>query len=438
MPTVTRTSRLPASGGGLITKSVLPGGLRIVTEAMPGARSASIGVWVGVGSADEALSVAGTSHYLEHLLFKGTAGRSALDIAAAVDAVGGELNAFTEKEHTCFYATVLDRDLPLAIDVVTDVVLNATVTEQDVDVERAVVLDEIAMRDDEPSDLVFDEFAAALLGDTPFGRPILGTVASISALRRSQVAGYYRRRYQVPRMVVAMAGAVEHRDAVTRVRRAFGDRLGGSAEPADVRRGRFPAVAPAQPSRVVTQDSEQANLVLGLSGLSRHDDRRFAQAVLSTVLGGGMSSRLFQHIREDRGLAYSVHSFTSQFAAGGIFGLYAGCQPGKTDEVLALMNAELADLAAHGLSAEEVERGKGQVRGATILGLEDPASRMTRIGKSELGFGDVIGVDEVLARIDAVSATDVADVAAYLLSRPRCLTVVGPFGAHDFDGATNP
>jgi predicted Zn-dependent peptidase len=438
MPTVTRTSRLPASGGGLITKSVLPGGLRVITEAMPGARSASIGVWVGVGSADEAPSVAGASHYLEHLLFKGTAGRSALDIAAAIDAVGGELNAFTEKEHTCFYATVLDRDLPLAIDVVTDVVLNATVSEQDVDVERAVVLEEIAMRDDEPSDLVFDEFGTALLGDTPFGRPILGTVASITALRRSQVAGYYRRRYQIPRMVVAIAGAVEHRDAMTRVRRAFGDRLGGSAEPAAVRRGRFPSPGPAQPSRVITQDSEQANLVLGLSGLSRHDDRRFAQAVLSTVLGGGMSSRLFQRIREDRGLAYSVHSFTSQFAAGGIFGLYAGCQPGKIDEVLALMNAELADLAAHGLTAAEIERGKGQVRGATILGLEDPASRMTRIGKSELGFGDVIGVDEVLARIDAVSAADVADVAAYLLSRPRCLTVVGPFGAHDFDGATNP
>jgi predicted Zn-dependent peptidase len=438
MPTVTRTSRLPASGGGLITESVLPGGLRVITEAMPGARSTSIGVWVGVGSADEARSVAGASHYLEHLLFKGTTRRSALDIAAAIDAVGGELNAFTEKEHTCFYATVLDRDLPLAIDIVTDVVLNATVTEQDVDVERAVVLEEIAMRDDEPSDLVFDEFATALLGDTPFGRPILGTVASISTLRRSQVAGYYRRRYQTPRMVVAIAGAVEHRLAATRVRRAFGDRLEGLAEPADVRRGRFPPVAPAQPSRVVTQDSEQANLILGLSGLSRHDDRRFAQAVLSTVLGGGMSSRLFQHIREDRGLAYSVHSFTSQFAAGGIFGLYAGCQPGKTDEVLTLMNAELADLAAHGLTAAEVERGKGQVRGATILGLEEPASRMTRIGKSELGFGDVIGVDEVLARIDAVSAADVADVAAYLLSRPRCLTVVGPFGAHDFDGATNP
>jgi predicted Zn-dependent peptidase len=438
MPTVTRTSRLPASGGGLITKSVLPGGLRVITEAMPGARSASIGVWVGVGSADEAASVAGASHYLEHLLFKGTAGRSALDIAAAIDAVGGELNAFTEKEHTCFYATVLDRDLPLAIDVVTDVVLNATVSEQDVDVERAVVLEEIAMRDDEPSDLVFDEFATALLGDTPFGRPILGTVASITALRRSQVAGYYRRRYRMPRMVVAIAGAVEHRNAVARVRRAFGDRLGGSAEPAAVRHGRFPSPGPAQPSRVVTQDSEQANLVLGLSGLSRHDDRRFAQAVLSTVLGGGMSSRLFQRIREDRGLAYSVHSFTSQFAAGGIFGLYAGCQPGKIDEVLALMNAELADLAAHGLTAAEIERGKGQVRGATILGLEDPASRMTRIGKSELGFGDVIGVDEVLARIDAVSAADVADVAAYLLSRPRCMTVVGPFGAHDFDGATNP
>jgi predicted Zn-dependent peptidase len=438
MPTVTRTSRLPASGGGLITKSVLPCGLRVVTESMAGARSASVGVWVGIGSADEAPSVAGASHYLEHLLFKGTASRSALEIASAIDAVGGELNAFTEKEHTCYYATVLDRDLPLAIDVVTDVVLNATVTEQDVDVERSVVLEEIAMRDDEPADLVYDEFASALLGDTPFGRPILGTVASINALRRAQVAGYYRRRYQVPRIVVAVAGAVDHRDVLARVRRAFGDWLGGSAEPAAVRRGRFPSAAPARAEQVITQDIEQANLVLGLSGLSRHDDRRFAQAVLSTVLGGGMSSRLFQRIREDRGLAYSVLSFTTQFAAGGIFGLYAGCQPGKTDEVLALMNAELADLAAHGLTRAEVERGKGQVRGATILGLEDPGSRMTRIGKSELGFGDVIGVDEVLARIDAVSAADVAAVAAYLLSRPRCLTVVGPFGAHDFDGATNP
>src|SRR4051794_37993865 len=190
-----------ATGGGVITRTVLPGGLRVVTESMPGVRSAGIGIWVPVGSRDETPTLAGTSHFLEHLLFKGTATRSALDIAKAMDAVGGEFNAFTEKEHTCFYATVLDRDLPLAIDIVSDVVLNATVTAQNVDVERSVVLEEIAMRDDDPADLVHDEFAGALFGDAPLGRPILGTVESIAGLTRRQVAGYYRRRYQPNGMV---------------------------------------------------------------------------------------------------------------------------------------------------------------------------------------------------------------------------------------------
>ncbi len=423
-----------ASGGGVISRSVLPSGLRVITESMAGARSASVGIWVGVGSADEAPSVAGASHYLEHLLFKGTASRSALQIATAIDAVGGELNAFTEKEHTCYYATVLDRDLPLAVEVVADVVLNATVSEQDVDVERAVVLEEIAMRDDDPADLVHDEFASALLGDTPFGRPILGTNESIAALRRSQVAGYYHRRYQLPKMVVAIAGAVEHKTAVALVKRAFGGHLTGAASPVEPRHGTPLPTRPAQPVRVVSQDTEQANLLLGMAGLSRHDDERFALGVLSTALGGGMSSRLFQRIREDRGLAYSVYSFAAQFAAGGIFGLYAGCQPGKADEVLSIMQQELADVATHGMSADEVERGKGQLRGATVLGLEDPSSRMSRIGKSELGYGDVLGVDDLLARIDAVTPAALADLAADLLNRPRCLTVVGPFGTHDFDG----
>ena len=215
------TRRLDASGGGLITRTTLPGGLRVVTEAMPGVRSISVGVWVPVGSRDESRSLAGASHFLEHLLFKGTATRSALDIAAAMDAVGGEFNAFTEKEHTCYYATVLDRDLDLAIDVIADVVQRATVTAQDVDIERSVVLEELAMRDDDPADLVFDEFASALHGDTPLGRPILGSVESITALRRDQVYGYYRRRYQPSDMVVAVAGNVTHAEVLRQVRRRF-------------------------------------------------------------------------------------------------------------------------------------------------------------------------------------------------------------------------
>lgn len=290
------------------------------------------------------------------------------------------------------------------------------------------------MRDDDPADLVHDEFASALLGDTPFGWPILGTNDSIRSLQRSQVAGYYHRRYQLPRMVVAIAGAVEHKAAVALVKRAFGQHLMGESAPTTPRHGTALPGRPARPVHVVEQDTEQANLLLGMTGLSRHDDRRFTLGVLSTALGGGMSSRLFQRIREDRGLAYSVYSYSSQFAAGGVFGLYAGCQPGKADEVLSIMHEELSDIAAHGLPADEVERGKGQLRGATVLGLEDPSSRMSRIGKSELGYGDVLGVDDLLARIDAVTPSAVAELAAYLLTRPRCLTVVGPFGTHDFDG----
>jgi predicted Zn-dependent peptidase len=423
---------LPATGGGVITRSVLPSGIRLVSEAMPGVRSATVGIWVPVGSRDESPALAGTSHFLEHLLFKGTETRSALDIAAAMDAVGGEFNAFTEKEHTCFYATVLDRDLPLAVDLVADVVLHATVHARDVEVERSVVLEEIAMRDDDPTDLVHDEFAAALHGDTPIGRPILGSVESITALTRRQVHGYYTRRYAPSSMVVAVAGNVDHAEVLRLVRRAFRgeDGRGQAVRP----RREEPPRAPVRPVHVVADDTEQANLLLGCYGTSRHDERRFALGVLSAALGGGSSSRLFQKIREERGLAYSVYSFTTGYSDTGHFGVYAGCQPGKAEEVLGLMIAELDAVADGRLDDAELERGKGQMRGGLVLGLEDSSARMTRIGKSELVYGEVLGLDQLLERIDAVTGDDVTAIAHELLHRPRCLTVVGPFGEHDFDG----
>jgi predicted Zn-dependent peptidase len=431
------TSTAPVPGGGEISTTVVPGGLRVVTETMPGVRSATIGVWVPVGSRDEAPPVAGTSHFLEHLLFKGTTSRSALDIAKAMDAVGGEFNAFTEKEHTCYYATVLDRDLPLAIDIVTDVVLNATITAQNVDVERGVVLEEIAMRDDDPADLVHDEFASALFGDAPLGRAILGTVESISGLTRRQVSGYYHRRYQPNAMVVAAAGNLDHAAVVKLVGKAFNGHLDPAAEPVVPRGGYARPQPPAASIRVVTDDTEQANVVVGMRAVSRHDERRWAMGVLSAALGGGMSSRLFQSIREVRGLAYSVYTFGSSYADTGLFGVYAGCQPGKADEVLDLISTELDRVAKRGMTAAEVQRGKGQMAGGIVLGLEDSASRMTRIGKSELVYGDVLHVDELLQRIESVTRDDVADVAAYLLHQPRCLTVVGPFDQHAFDGAVS-
>jgi predicted Zn-dependent peptidase len=291
------------------------------------------------------------------------------------------------------------------------------------------------MRDDDPSDLVHDMFGLSLFGDTPVGRPILGTEESIRALTRRQINGYYSRRYQPEAMVVSVAGNVEHKDVVALVRRAFAGRLTDGAAPVTPRRGEAPLTRPARPVTVIDDDTEQANIVLGGRGLSRHSGDRWALGVLSAALGGGMSSRLFQRIREERGLAYSVYSYTSSYADSGHFGVYAGCQPGKAEEVIGLMRAEL-DAAARGeLSEDEIERGKGQMRGSIVLGLEDTGSRMSRIGKAELAHGDVMGLDELLARVDAVTPADVTAVAAEVLQRPRCLTVVGPFGEHDFDGS---
>jgi predicted Zn-dependent peptidase len=420
---------------GAIRRTVLPGGLRIVTEAMPGVRSAAFGVWVGVGSRDEVPSLAGASHYLEHLLFKGTQRRTALDIAASMDAVGGELNAFTTKENTCYYAHVLDEDLPLAIDLVCDVVLNATIAPSDVDNERGVILEEIAMRDDDPGDYVHDMFAEAVFGDHPLGRSVLGSVESIESIGRNQVAGYWKRRYKLPTMVVAAAGRVDHRAVVRMVKKAFGAVLSGSEVPAPPRTGSGVPRRTAQQVATLHRTTEQAHIVLGGTGLPRTDERRFALAVLNNALGGGMSSRLFQEIREKRGLAYSVYSFTSQYAGAGSFGVYAGVQPNKVRDAIGITQDVLGEVAEHGLSDVEVARGKGQVKGGLVLGLEDAGSRMSRIGKAELVYGEVLCVDDLLAEVEAVTPEQIRELAADLLNRPRCLSVIGPFDEHDFDGA---
>ena len=422
------------SGGEVIRRTVLPGGLRVVTEQVPGARSAAVGIWVGVGARDETPALSGASHFLEHLLFKGTTTRSALDIAVAVDNVGGDLNAFTSREHTCYYAHVLGDDLPMAVDLVCDVVTDAVIAPPDVESERGVILEEIAMRDDDPSDLVGDLFGEALFGPTPLGRPVIGDIATIETLRRDQIAGYWKRRYTPDTMVVAVAGAVDHADVVRRVRASFGARLDSDAVPRPPRTGARPGRTPARRISVTDRPTEQANLVLGTSGLARTDDRRYALGVLNNALGGGMSSRLFQEIREKRGLAYSVYSFAAQYAGAGQFGVSVGCHPAKVPEVLSLVREQLAEVAEHGVSDAEVARGQGQSRGGLVLGLEDNSTRMSRIGKGELAYGEVLTVDDVLARIAAVTPEDCREVAADVLRRPLCLAVVGPFAESDFTG----
>ena len=411
--------------------TVLPGGLRVVTEAVPGSRSAAFGVWVGVGSRDERPAEAGASHFLEHLLFKGTARRSALEISSVMDAVGGEMNAFTGKEYTCYYARVLDTDLPLAVDVVTDLVTGALVAPEDVESERGVIAEEIAMHDDDPGDVVHDAFAEAVFGDTPLGRPVIGSVEGVEVLSAQAIAGYYRAWYTPDRLVVSAAGHVDHDRLVTLVTAAFPVTTGSG--PAALR----PADPPAPVCGAVVEDrpTEQAHVVLGTAGLARGDAARYALALMNSALGGGMSSRLFQEVREKRGLAYSVYSYASHHADTGLFGVYAGCAPGRVDEVLALFRDELELMAAKGITDEELARAKGQLRGSTVLDLEDAGSRMSRIGKAELVRGSVQTVDELLARIDAVTPDDILDVAADVLRRPLSIGVIGPFPDRDFMAA---
>ena len=413
---------------------MLPGGLRVVTETVPSARSVAFGIWVGIGSRDERPSIHGASHFLEHLLFKGTPSRSARDIAAVMDAVGGEMNAFTDKEFTCYYARVLDADLPLAVGVMSDLVTSSLVTSDDVEVERGVILEEIAMHDDDPGEAVHDLFASALFGDSPLGRSVIGTVESIEGLSRTAITGFYRRRYQLPQLVVAAAGGVSHEQLLALVERAFAPLLTGDAAPAGLR-DQDRCVASHSRVLVDAQDTEQAHVMLGTTALHRNDTRRYALSVLSGALGGGMSSRLFQSIREERGLAYSVYSYALGHADTGQFGVYAGCAPGKVGQVLDLVRGELSSVAERGLTDVEVARAKGSLRGALVLGLEDTGSLMTRLGKGELVHGTLLSTDEVLQRIAAVTVDDVREVAAEVLTRPLTLAAIGPFEADELASA---
>ncbi|MFF3560330.1 M16 family metallopeptidase [Streptomyces sp. NPDC002574] len=420
---------LPGLDGiGTVRRSILPGGLRVVTETLPTVRSATFGIWAAVGSRDETPALNGATHYLEHLLFKGTARRSALEISSAIDAVGGEMNAFTAKEYTCYYARVLDTDLPLAIDVVADMLTGSLIRQEDIDAERGVVLEEIAMTEDDPGDQVHDLFATALLGDSPLGRPVLGTVETINALTRDQVHRFYRKHYDPTRLVVAAAGNIDHDAVVRQVRRAFED-AGALRDPEAVPRpprGGSKTLRSQGRVEVLERRTEQAHVVLGMPGLSRHDDRRWAMGVLNTALGGGMSSRLFQEVREKRGLAYSVYSYTSSFADSGLFGVYAGCQPRRVPEVLKICREELHKVAENGLDDEELRRAVGQFSGSTVLSLEDTGALMNRIGKSELCWGEQMSVDATLERIAAVTPEEVRAVARDVLGQRPSLAVIGP------------
>jgi predicted Zn-dependent peptidase len=423
-----RPRRLPAE----IRRTEYASGLRVVSERMPEMRSVAMGIWVGVGSRDERPNVAGASHFLEHLLFKGTRTLSARDIAEAFDAVGGDLNAFTSKESTCYYCRVSDRDLPMAVEYMSDMLQHSVLAKKHFEDERQVILEEISMRDDDPGDLVHDQFVETVWRDHPLGRPVLGTRDTIAGMNRDQVKRFYDRLYVPGHFVVAAAGNLDHEDLCGLLEQAMdtGRRVSGGSK--KVRDGG--AAPEASSGRLVTvKPTEQAHLVIGTSAYSRKDPERFAFGVVANVLGGGMSSRLFQEVREKRGLVYSIYAFHAMYAETGLFSVYAGTRPSGAHEVLRLTQHELADLAEGGLTEEEVRRAKGHMKGSLVLSLEDTGGRMSRIGRSEISHGEILSVDEVLERIDAVTMDDAVQTAKEVFGRPMALAVVGPFEAESFD-----
>jgi len=418
-----------ASGESVVSRTVHPSGLRILSESVPGAHSTSLGFWIAVGSRDEDQVAYGSTHFLEHLLFKGTTKRTALDIAVAFDSVGGEHNALTAKEHTCYYAKVQDQDLPMAIEVLADMVADSVIDPHEFEVERQVILEELAMADDDPSDVAHERITELVLGDHPLGRPIGGNPDTIRASQRDAVDAHYRRYYRPDELVVTAAGAVNHQELVTRVTAALeasGWDLSRSGSPA----ARRPATAAALPqissTKVISKPLEQAVVALGTPGLIATDANRHVLAVLSAVLGGGMSSRLFQEIREKRGLAYSVYSYSSSYADAGMFGMAAGTSPTHAGLVAALLRDEFMRVAHSGITEDELLRTKGNLAGSSALVLENMESRMVRLGRSELSTGEFVDRDAGLERLAQVHSADVMALASSLAQGPLSAVVVGP------------
>jgi predicted Zn-dependent peptidase len=406
-----------------IAVTELDDGLTVVTETMGDVRSISVGFWVGTGSVDEVPEQSGASHFLEHLLFKGTPRRSARQIAEAVDEVGGDMNAFTTKEYTAFYVRMLAEGAELALDILSDIIWDPSFRSDEVDSERQVILEEILMHVDEPADLVHDVFASSLWPGHPLGREVLGDAGTVAGLGPEQIAAFHRHHYRPGNLVVAVAGNLSHQAVVDGVAARRRDVTGGSAPE------RTAPVTAAGGQAVEVRPTEQAHLVVGVAGPDRDSETRHAMGILDHVLGGGMSSRLFQTIREERGLAYSVYSYRMGFAGAGAFAVYAGTSPANTGQVLDLIQAELDAVAEKGITSVELAAAQSHLRGARALGLEDSGARMSRIGYSQLVHGRVPEVEEADRRMEAVTLEEVNALAAELFASARSVAAVGPFEA---------
>jgi predicted Zn-dependent peptidase len=404
----------------LIQTTTLDGGLTVVTERMADVRSVSIGFWVGTGSVDEAADQSGASHFLEHLLFKGTPSRSARSIAESIDSVGGDFNAFTTKEYTTFYVRLLADDLDMGLDLMSDIVWSPAFRPAEFESERQVILEEVLMHADEPAELVHDLLAQALYPDHPLGREVLGDHDTLSAMTVEEVAAFHGEHYRPGNIVVAAAGRLDHNRVLDGLTRHLGDRRGGDSA---TRKG---PEKPAREEAILNRPTEQTHVAVAVPAPDRHDEDRHAMSIVEHVLGGGMSSRLFQSIREERGLAYSVYAYRLAFDGAGALAVYAGTAPSTSAPVQDLIHAGIEQMAETGLTQDELDAARGHVRGAMALGLEDSGARMSRIGHSQLVHGRVLTLDELEARLTGLTLEHVNEVASRWLSRPHTTALVGP------------
>jgi predicted Zn-dependent peptidase len=411
--------------------SELDSGQRVITERLTHVRSVALGYWIGAGSRDERNGKAGVSHFIEHLLFKGTSSYSAQEIAETFDRLGGELNAATSREHTVVYARVPDDRLETAVDVMSDMVFCPLFAE--LDAEREVVLEEIAMYEDTPHDYVHDLIAAAVFGNRPLGRPVVGTAEVISSIGRRSISAYHRAMYAPGNVVVAAAGNLQHNRLVELLERAERKQAEASARASRVRP---PLVrTPAPGIRFQRKDTEQYHVCLGAPGISRSDRRRFAASVLDNILGGSASSRLFQEIREKRGMAYSVYSFASQYTDTGQIGFYVGTREENLPACLEIAAAEIADVAAGNVSEAELERAKENLKGRIMLSMESTSNRMTRLGRSVITDTEILSLPRIIAEIDAVGPEAISELAGVLLAEDRLSAAgIGP-SEERFSGA---
>ena len=403
-------------------KTTLANNTHILVENVPHVRSVAVGFWVDVGSRHENGKNNGVSHFIEHLLFKGTEKRTAKEIAEALDAVGGQLNAFTTKEYTCYYARVLDEHLDLAIDLLSDMLFNSKFAPDEIDRERNVIIEEIKMYEDSPDELVHDIFAGSMWQGHALGRPIIGTAEVVDQITREDILDFYHSNYKPGNLVLTVAGNIDQEQATEKLRRIVENKSGQVPE--------RPALIPAPVRDVVcrNKDTEQVHLCVGAQGVSLEDDKYYAFQLLNTVLGGGISSRLFQEIREQRGLVYSVYSYHSSFHDTGLFCIYAGLSKQNMDEALDLIFKQVADIRAHSVTAVELQRAKDQIKGNLLLSLESVSTRMSRLGKSQLYLGRVIPPDEVVEKLNQVTLAEIQALAVEMLAPAKfSMATVGPW-----------